>query len=44
MLAGTKSQVDPPEADLIRRALSGQEEDLRELVHHCEHSGLLKVF
>ncbi len=44
MLAGTKSQVDPSEAELIRRALSGQEEALRELVRPCEHSGLLKVF
>ena len=32
MLAGTKSQVDPSEAELIQRALSGQEEAFRELV------------
>jgi len=38
MLAGTKSQVDPSEAELIQRALSGQEEVLRELVRPCEHS------
>jgi hypothetical protein len=31
-LAGTKSQVDPSEAKLIQRALSGQEEAFRELV------------
>ena len=44
MLPGTKSQVDPSEAEPIQRALSGQEEALRELVRPCEHSGLLKLF
>jgi hypothetical protein len=44
MLAGTKSQVDPSEAELIQRALSGQEEAFRELVRPCEHSRLLKLF
>jgi hypothetical protein len=38
MLAGTKSQVDPSGAELIQRALSGQEEAWRELVRPCEHS------
>ena len=31
MLAGTKSQVDPSEPELIQRALSGQEEVLANL-------------
>ena len=44
MLAGTKSQVDPSEVELIQRALSGQEEAFRELVRLCEHSWLLKLF
>ena len=44
MLAGTKSQVDPSQAEPIQRALTGQEEALRELVRPCEHSGLLKLF
>jgi hypothetical protein len=44
MLAGTKSQVDPSEAELIQRTLSGQEEAFRELVRPCEHSWLLKLF
>ena len=43
-MLGTKSQVDPSEAELIQRALTGQEEALRELVRPCEHSWLLKLF
>jgi len=35
-------RVDPSEAELIQRALSGQEEVLRELVRPWEHS-LLKL-
>jgi RNA polymerase sigma-70 factor, ECF subfamily len=38
MLAGTKSQVDPSEAEVIQRALSGQEEAFRELVRPYEHA------
>jgi hypothetical protein len=30
--------------ELIQRALTGQEEALRELVRPCEHSWLLKLF
>ena len=44
MLAGTKSKVDTSEAELIQRALSGQEEAFRELVCPCEHSWPLKLF
>jgi hypothetical protein len=44
MLAGTKSQVDPSEAELIQRALSGQEEAFRELVRPWKHSWLRKLF
>lgn len=38
MFAGTHSQVDPAEADLIQRVLSGQEEAFRELVRPYEHA------
>ena len=38
MLAGTKSQVDASEAELIRRVLGGDEEAFRELVRPCEHA------
>jgi hypothetical protein len=44
MLAGTKSQVDPSEAELIQPALSVQEEAFRELVRPCEHRWLFKLF
>jgi hypothetical protein len=43
MLAGTKSQFNPSEAELIQRALSGQEEAFRERVRPCEHSWRLKA-
>jgi hypothetical protein len=38
MLAATKSQVDPSEAELIQRVLSGQDEAFRELVRPYEHA------
>src|SRR6266478_2400689 len=38
MLAGTKSQVDPSEAELIQRVLRGQDEAFRELVRPYEHA------
>jgi RNA polymerase sigma-70 factor, ECF subfamily len=38
MFAGTYSQVDPAEANLIQRVLSGQEEAFRELVRPYEHA------
>jgi RNA polymerase sigma-70 factor (ECF subfamily) len=37
-LAGTKSQVDPLESELIQRVLGKQHEAFRELVRPCEHS------
>jgi hypothetical protein len=44
MLVSPKSRVDSSEAEPIQRALSGQEEALRELVRPGEHSGLVKLF
>lgn len=38
MLAFTKSQVDPSEAELIQRVLRGQDEAFRELVRPYEHA------
>jgi len=38
MLAATKSQVDPSEAELIQRVLSGQNEAFRELVRPYERA------
>ena len=38
ILAGTKSQVDPPEWELIQRVLGGQHEAFRELVRPCERA------
>ncbi len=38
MLAATKSQVDPSEAELIQRVLRGQGEAFRELVRPYEHA------
>jgi RNA polymerase sigma-70 factor (ECF subfamily) len=37
-LAGTKSQVEPHESELIQRALKGQHEAFRELVRPCERA------
>jgi len=37
-LAGTKSQVEPLESELIQRALGGQHEAFRELVRPCERA------
>ena len=37
-LAGTKSQVEPLESELIQRALKGQHEAFRELVRPCERA------
>lgn len=36
--AGSKSQVDPLESELIERVLRGQHEAFRELVRPCEHA------
>src|ERR1700689_5423682 len=38
ILAGTKSQVDPLESELIQRVLRGQHEAFRELVRPCERA------
>lgn len=38
IFAGTYSQVEPAEADLIQRVLNGQEEAFRELVRPYEHA------
>src|ERR1700721_2775795 len=37
-LAGTKSQFEPLESELIERVLRGQHEAFRELVRPCEHA------
>src|SRR5271168_3962279 len=37
-LAGTKSQVEPLESELIQRVLKGQHEAFRELVRPCERA------
>ena len=37
-LAGTKSQVEPLESELIQRVLGGQHEAFRELVRPCERA------
>jgi hypothetical protein len=37
-LAGTKSQVEPLELELIQRVLGGQHEAFRELVRPCERA------
>jgi len=46
MLAATKSQVDPSDAELNQRGLRGQDEAFRELVRPYERAvfRLLKVF
>src|SRR5580700_10858111 len=38
ILAGSKSQVDPIESELIQRVLRGQHVAFRELVRPCEHA------
>jgi hypothetical protein len=46
MLAATKSQVDPSDAELNQRGLRGQDEAFRELVRPYERAvfRLLKLF